>query len=209
MAQLEKLADAAGDYGLLVRVLGYCGLRWGEATALTVSKADLLRSRLVVDCALADIAGKISVGTTKSHKSREVPVSRFLRDALAEHIAGKSPDDLIFPAPRGGYLRNGNFRRGYFNRATREVGLSGLVPHELRHTAASLAIRSGANIKVVQTMMGHASATMTWDLYGHLYDDDLDRMVERLDDARAEFLRTKCGQSADNAVNVVELGRAK
>jgi len=209
MAQLERLADAAGDYGLLVRVLGYCGLRWGEATALTVCKADLLRSRLLVDCALSDIGGTITVGTTKSHKSREVPVSRFLRDALAEHIAGGSPDDLVFPAPRGGYLRNGNFRRGYFNRASVEVGLPGLVPHELRHTAASLAIRSGANIKVVQTMMGHASATMTWDLYGHLYDDDLDRMVERLDDARAEFLRTKCGQAADNAVNVVELGRAR
>ena len=103
-------------------------------------RVDLLRSRLIVDCALSDTAGKISVGTTKSHKSREVPVSRFLRDALAEHIAGRSPDDLVFPAPRGGCLRNGNFRRGYFNRAAEESGLSGLVPHELRHTAASLAI---------------------------------------------------------------------
>jgi len=100
MGQLEQLADAAVDYGLLVRVLGYCGLRWVEATALTVAKADLLRSRLVVDCALCDIAGTITVGTTKSHKSREVPVSRFLRDALAEHIAGKGRDDLIFPAAR-------------------------------------------------------------------------------------------------------------
>lgn len=206
MSQLEQLADAAGEYGVLVRVLGYCGLRWGEATALTVAKADLLRSRLVVDCALSDIAGVVTVGTTKSHKSREVPVSRFLRDALAEHIAGKGPGDLIFPAPRGGFLRNGNFRRGYFNRAAKQAGLQDLVPHELRHTAASLAIASGANIKVVQTMMGHASATMTWDRYGHLYDGDLDTVADRLDTARAEFLRTTCGQSADNAANVVKLG---
>jgi integrase len=205
MAQLEELADAAGEYGLLVRVLGYCGLRWGEATALTVAKADLLRSRLVVDCALSDIAGVVTVGTTKSHKSREVPVSRFLRDALAEHIAGKGHGDLIFPAPRGGFMRNGNFRRGYFNRSAKQVGLEGLIPHELRHTAASLAIQSGANVKVVQTMMGHASATMTWDLYGHLYDGDLDTVAERLDVARATFLRTKCGQSADSGAEVVEL----
>ncbi len=206
MDQLEQLADAAGDYGILVRLLGYCGLRWGEAAALTVGKADLLRSRLVVDAALCDIAGVITVGTPKGHKAREVPVSRFLRDELAVHIAGKGPEDLIFTAPRGGYLRNRNFRRGYFDRAAERVGLAELVPHELRHTAASLAIASGANIKVVQTMMGHASATMTWDLYGHLYDDDLDTVAARLDDARETFLRTKCGQPADNGAEVVALG---
>lgn len=89
------------------------------------------------------------------------------------------------------------------------VGLGGLVPHELRHTAASLAIRSGANIKVVQTMMGHASATMTWDLYGHLHDDDLDSVAERLDVARADFLRNSCGLSADRGGVVVSLGSAE
>jgi integrase len=41
-------------------------------------------------------------------------------------------------------------------------------PHELRHTAASLAIAAGAHVKVVQTMLRHKSATMTLDLYGHL-----------------------------------------
>ncbi len=47
---------------------------------------------------------------------------------------------------------------------------------------------------------------MTWDRYGHLYDDDLDNVAERLDAVRAEFLRTTCGQSADKAGNVVKLG---
>jgi integrase len=82
----------------------------------------------------------------------------------------------------------------------------GRVPHELRHTAASLAIRSGANIKVVQTMMGHASATMTRDLYGHLYDDDLDNVAKRLDTARSELLRTNCVQSVSSTADVVKLG---
>lgn len=54
--------------------------------------------------------------------------------------------------------------------------------------------------------MGHKSATMTWDLYGHLYDGDLDTVAERLDAAHAEFLRTTCGQSADNGAEVVKLG---
>jgi integrase len=174
--------------------------------ALTVAQCDLLRSRLIVDRSLVDINGVLSLGTTKSGRRREVPVSRFLRDDLAVQLAGKDPGDIVFAAPRGGYLRNANFRRGSFDRAALAAGLDGLVPHELRHTAASLSIRSGANIKVVQTMMGHASATMTWDLYGHLYDDDLDSVAERLDSARTEFLRTTCGQSADNAANVVKLG---
>jgi len=49
---------------------------------------------------------------------------------------------------------------------------------------------------------------MTWDLYGHLYDGDLDAVAERLDVARADFLRTKCGQSAASGAEVVELGAA-
>jgi integrase len=46
--------------------------------------------------------------------------------------------------------------------------------HELRRTAASLAIRSGTNIKALQNILGHASAGLTLDRYGHLYDSDLD-----------------------------------
>jgi site-specific recombinase XerD len=66
----------------------------------------------------------------------------------------------------------------------------------LRHTAASLAIAAGANVKIVQTMLGHKSATMTLDLYGHLFADQLDEVADRMDAARAsaqdhaDFLRT-------------------
>ena len=57
------------------------------------------------------------------------------------------------------------------------------VPHELRHTAASLAIASGASVKGVQAMLGHASATLTLDRYGHLFGDQLDAVAERIDAA--------------------------
>lgn len=77
-----------------------------------------------------------------------------------------------------------NFRRRAFDRAAAEVGLIGLTPHELRHTAASLAIGAGATIKGVQSMLGHASATLTLDRYGHLFGDELDAVAERLDAAR-------------------------
>ena len=82
---------------------------------------------------------------------------------------------------RGTVLRNLNFRRDVFDAAATAAGLEGLTPHELRHTAASLAVSAGANVKAVQRMLGHASAAMTLDVYSGLFDDDLDGVAERLD----------------------------
>ncbi|MAP63791.1 MAG: integrase [Microbacterium sp.] len=56
----------------------------------------------------------------------------------------------------------------------------------LRHTAASLAISAGANAKALQRMLGHASAAVTLDVYGDLFDDDLDAVAASMDDARAK-----------------------
>ena len=69
-------------------------------------------------------------------------------------------------------------------RRRRGLGIPDLHPHQLRHTAASLAIASGADVKVVQQMLGHASATMTLDTYGHLFEDRLDEVGDALDRAR-------------------------
>ena len=81
---------------------------------------------------------------------------------------------------RGHPLRNLNFRRDVFDRAAEDAGLTGLTPHDLRHTAASLAVSAGANVKAVQRMLGHASAAMTLDVYSGLFDDDLDGVADRL-----------------------------
>lgn len=61
-----------------------------------------------------------------------------------------------------------------------------LTPHDLRHTAASLAISAGANIKVLQRMLGHASAAMTLDRYADLFEDDLDTVAGALHRARQD-----------------------
>lgn len=63
--------------------------------------------------------------------------------------------------------------------------------HDLRDTAASLWIKSGANVKVVQAQLGHESATMTLDRYAALFPDDLDEMAARLESAPpADSVRT-------------------
>jgi integrase len=56
-----------------------------------------------------------------------------------------------------------------------------LVPHDLRDTAASLMIASGASIKAVQRALGHASAAMTLDTYGGLVEDDLEDLATRME----------------------------
>ena len=70
-------------------------------------------------------------------------------------------------------MKNHEFGR-VLNPAATRAGLAGLSPQELRHTCASLAIRSRASIKTVQRLLGHKTATMTLDNYGHLYPDELD-----------------------------------
>jgi integrase len=69
-----------------------------------------------------------------------VPVPAQFVVMLASHCSGKQPDDLIFTSPEGGTLRLSNWRKNVFNPAVAAAGLTGLRPHDLRHTAASLAI---------------------------------------------------------------------
>jgi integrase len=67
---------------------------------------------------------------------------------------------------RGAAIRYPVFQCGPLNQACERLGIPRLTPHELRHTGASLAIASGADVKVGQQMLGHKSAVMTLDQYG-------------------------------------------
>jgi integrase len=176
-----RLRDMFEQYRIAVLVLAYCGLRWSELAALKVGRVNLLRRRIVIEEAVTEVGGKLVWGTPKSHASRSVPIPRFLADELMHHIAGREPEDLLFPAPLGGVLRNRAARRSWFDQAAASIGVPGLLPHELRHTAASLAVSAGANVKAVQRMLGHASAVMTLDRYSDLFDSDLDAVADRLD----------------------------
>src|SRR5262245_21900975 len=105
------------------------------------------------------------------------------RGQLGEHVAGKGPRELVFTTDSGAPLRTSNFRQRYWLVAVKARGLAGLRVRDLRQTAASLAVNSGANPKVVQQMLGHASAAMTLDVYAGLFNPDLDDVADRLDEA--------------------------
>lgn len=182
--EVDRLADAAGEYRLVLLFLAYTGVRYGEMAALRVKSIDWLRRRALISDAVADVNGHAVFSTPKNHHRRSVPIPRFLLDELSAYVAGKDPEDFVFAAQKGGVLHLRNFRRMVFDPAVIRAGMPGLTPHALRHTAASLAIAAGANVKVVQTMLGHKSATMTLDLYGHLFDDQLNEVADAMDAAR-------------------------
>ena len=191
--QLHSVAVASGRYRTLVLVLGYCGLRFGEAAALRVSDVDVTARRIRVRRSVTYVTGSGLVeGATKNHTARTVPVPTFVARLLATELADRDGDALAFEGPRGGFLAIENARYP-FAKAVASVGCAGLSRlHDLRHTCASLAIRSGANVKVVQRLLGHKSATLTLDRYGHLFPDDLDAVADAFDSA-ADALRTMTG----------------
>ena len=195
--QVAALADAAGEDQLIIRVLAYCGLRFGELAALRIRNVDPLRRRLQIEESATEVDGRMVFGTPKSHQCRSVPVPRSLITDLAAACAGKSPNELLFTAPKGGVLWLRNWRRRVFDPAVEGAGLGQLSPHELRHTAASLAVAAGANVKAVQRTLGHASAAMTLDVYSGLFDDDLDAVADRLDVAAQSARGSARGLSAD------------
>lgn len=181
-AQVHRLADECGDSRTLVLFLAYTGLRWGEAAALRVRDVDFTRRRMEVARAVSEPAGRIVFGTPKTHARRSVPFPQFLVEPIAEACKDREPDDLLFPSPNGDVIRAGNFRSRTLASAVQRVqqadpSFPRVTPHDLRHTAASLALSSGANIKAIQGMLGHASATMTLDVYADLFPDDLESVT--------------------------------
>ncbi len=182
--ELGLLAEASGDHELLILFLGYTGLRWGEATALRIRDVDFDRNRVnVVENAVL-VAGEVIVGTPKTHKRRAVPYPPLLTPALRDATHGRHPGGLVFPDRFGTYQTTPTIKvNSWLDRALDSAGLPPMTIHDLRHTTASLAISAGANVKAVQKMLGHASAAMTLDIYADLFDDDLNDVATRLNDA--------------------------
>ena len=100
-SEVHALAAETGDHRVLVLLLAFCGLRWGEAIALRYADVDFLRRRIAVATNAVQLGGVHHVGPTKDRKSRSVPVPGFVLDELCRLCADKDRDDLIFPRPHG------------------------------------------------------------------------------------------------------------
>ena len=183
--QVSLIAEAVPHrYRALIYLLAYGGLRWGEAAALRRGRVNILRARIEVSEAVAETSKGLHYGTTKTYQTRSVAIPGFLKDMLAEHIAGyvsKERDALLFTTEAGAPLRNNNWRSRVWDPALKEARLPKVRIHDLRHTCATLLIAQGAHAKAIQRHLGHSSIQITFDTYGHLLPDEQDRVADALD----------------------------
>jgi integrase len=189
--QVRRLAELCDTRqpgsGALVLFLAWSGVRWSEVAALRGSSLSELNHSVVVKQAVTEVGGKLVWGRTKNHRSRAIVLARPVFELVSGERFRNAPEDLIFTAPRGGVLRSGNFRRTVWYPSVADMAatypeLRSLRIHDLRHTAASLAISADGNIKAIQRMLGHKHASVTLDRYGHLYDDDLVELARKMEE---------------------------
>ncbi len=216
--QVEVLAEAVrAPYGTLLRFAAYTGLRPCELVALRVRQLNLLRGEVRVAEAAPEVKGHLEWGGVKTYEARTIHLPRWLTTELGGYLAGRprGRDDLVFTAVRGGPLRESKWVPSVFkpavvaaNAAIAAMPADGrpdelpadLRFYDLRHTAASLLIREGASVKAVQKHMGHATAAITLDTYGHLYSDELPDLAERLERLHAEAVAGLPEPSAGSTV---------
>lgn len=179
--QVRQVADTSGELRTAVYVLGYGGIRYGELAGLRVGDVDTKRRRLKVSRSVTAVAKMGMVeGTPKTHQARSVPLPAFVMELVTQHIAGRSPDELVFPYHDGSWMPRDWFALR-LEKASAAVGLAGVTPHILRHTAGSLALASGASVVTVQKLLGHQSAITTMNVYAHQLPDDFDDLAAAMD----------------------------
>lgn len=179
--QVRAIADTAGELDAMIYVLAYGGLRYGELAALRVSDVDVARRRVKVARSVTAVAKMGMVeGGSKTHQSRSVPLPRFVMDKLAAHITDRPADALVFPYHDGTWIPRDWFAFR-LEKAAAAVGIAGVTPHVLRHTAGSLALASGASVVTVSKLLGHQSPVLTMTVYSHQMPDDFDNLAAAMD----------------------------
>lgn len=191
-AEARAIADAAGKLRtptgrpcgrpmdrLIVLLLASTGMRPGEMAALDVRDVDLAHGTINVDKTMTKAeAGhyRYVQGDTKTPKGRRrLPIPPFLRDGLEELVAGRDGGAPLFTSARGERIIYSQWAKRVFRPAMDAAGIDPdgrtLTLYSLRHTFASVAIASGADVKTLQELMGHEDATVTLNTYAAAFAD--------------------------------------
>lgn len=197
-AQIAKLGDALGRYRPML-YLALLGLRWGEIAGLRVGDVDFLRGSLAVTRQRTrGEKGRMVEHDPKTRAGRRsLSLPAWMTEMLADHLAqraltGDAPDALLFASPRGEPLHYSNWRRNCWIPARDVAGLGDLTFHDLKHTAATLLVEEGVDVKTAQSRLGHANPQTTLRIYA--------QVTERADrtaaDKVGERLRPGQGQAA-------------
>lgn len=205
--EVEQLADAISyrpatskhsqprnrpDLGLYVRFAAYTGLRAGEIGAMRVRHLDLNAGSVSVEEAVSDVAGKLVTGPPKTRNgTRVVPLIPELVDELKAHLGDRrlQPDSYVFQGQHGGQWNHSNFRGRFWKEAVERAGLpEELRFHDLRHTFATWLIDKNVNLAEISRLLGHASISITINIYGHPKTDNPET-VAKLSAVRADALK--------------------
>ncbi|MFE3443502.1 tyrosine-type recombinase/integrase [Nocardia sp. NPDC059180] len=219
----DQVADLAAQakHPEIVMLLAYSGLRWGEMAALRPRDISLDRNRVRVVRSASKVNSRSVIGAPKTWEVRTVAIPAEVSEMLRPKVEAQTdPNGLLWARPDGEPLRppttthwfGGAVRRCIEASTPRDddgnptgpATFPRVTAHQLRHTAASLMIASGAHVKTVQRQLGHKTATMTLDNYGHLFEDDLDDVADRMGEglraaAGVQNVSTEVDQTAEAA----------
>ena len=173
------------DAADLIEFIIGTGWRIGEAKALIAGQVDDDGTNVYVTM---DRVWRREAGFVESGKSaaafRRLRVLGNAVGVLRRRVVGLGPGDLVFTTPTGHPWEDSNFRKGYFNPAAEEAGLTGdrrPTPHWLRHSHVFVCHAAGMSLPEIQRRIGHEDIKMTINTYGRLIDDMSDDVATRLD----------------------------
>ncbi|MBT1173510.1 site-specific integrase [Bifidobacterium sp. MA2] len=197
--EIEALARAAEIVGrpvdaTIILFQSYVGTRINETFALQVGDIDFAKRQIRVRRTWKNGAKKQQLGPPKSGHPRTVAFPKFLTKPLRELSKGQPDTAYVFRAVRGGHINDHNWRRRIWHKAVDIAQLQdieGLTPHSLRHSYAAIAIRAGADVKILQRQMGHTSASLTLDIYGFLFPERLTQVADAVDAERTAAIVSK------------------
>jgi len=167
--QVSAARLRAARLNCLIEVVYATGLRVSELVALPASAARRDQRMLVV--------------RGKGGKERLVPLNQAAKRAMSVYLAlrGDEPSKWLFPS----FGEQGHLTRQHFARELKALGqacgIAGdrLSPHVLRHAFASHLLHNGADLRVVQTLLGHADISTT-QIYTHVLEERLKALVRDL-----------------------------
>jgi len=153
----------------ILLVLGLTGIRWGELSALRVRDVQQLPyPALRVSRSKPD--GQPVRTVTKGGSARTVPLPSEVWDIVQPLLDAGKPDAPLFPSATGSNRSGRNWTRdSHYSKVS-----GGRRVHDLRHTAATLWLQNGVDLKTAQTWLGHSTAKLTADTYSHFMGSDAD-----------------------------------
>ncbi len=205
--EMWQFSELMPDYlQALVPLAAVTGLRNGELRALKrqhLKLTDASRASVSVRGTAANYKepGRFNeIGPTKTKASkRTVAIPSFVVPILREHLAkfcGHSPDDMVFPAKRGGILHASVVERNWQAARLQIPGMENLHLHDLRHTALTWAARSGATLAELMAIAGHSNPTIVLR-YQHVGDEErMHSIAERVGEAFRDELSERRARRA-------------